>query len=505
MKKIILALAVGAIVILGARYFLQSQAQTEPEERTVYENNVVKSIEKQLAGLPLEEIRKKENRILEKSIEEIQASVEKGELTYTEITAFYLDRIQRFDKSEKGLNAVVEINPSAIEEAKKLDADKNATKNPMYGIPVLVKDNINTSQMATSAGTVALKDFKPATNAPVVDNLIQNKAILLGKANLSELANFVDTRMPSGYSSRLGQTLSPFQPLRLSPSGSSTGSAVAVAANFSAVALGTETTGSIISPSAVNSIVGFKPSKDWISTEGVVPLSSTMDTVGPMTKTVKDAVALFNASVQNPSNKITLDANPDGLKNKRIGVLPGENRQKLVEALKKAGATPVDIEWNEIDNEFILLHDFRPDFDAYAKKYGTPVKSLADLVEFNKKDLKRNAKYGQDLLEDAVDNKNEDGKRIRDLVQKTQAAIQKIWKDHQLDAIAFMNSDGVTNPCIAGYPLLTVPFGNNEFEEPIGATFTALHGQDEALANLAFAFEAQTNARQIPTGYLKNQ
>lgn len=500
-NKIIILVIVLVAVFFAGRHFLSSKMQTSKEEVIMYDNDVVKTIDSQLENLPIEEIRKKDKLIMEKSIDEIQESIKKGELTYTELTAFYMDRIKSFDKAKKGLNSVMEINPNAISEAKKLDLEKSDNKNPMYGIPVLVKDNINTKDMKTSAGTIALKDFQPSENAPVIENLIKNKAIILGKANLSELANFVDTRMPSGYSSKLGQTHNPFNPLMITPSGSSSGSGVAVAANFSAVALGTETTGSIIAPAGINSIVGFKPSKDLISTEGVIPLSSTMDTVGPMTKTVKDAVALFNASIQDESKKINLNQDLKDLSNMRIGVMKGNNNEKLTEALKKAGAVTVELEIQEIDNEFIMQHDFKPDFEKFAKKYNLPIKSLSELVEFNKKDLKRNAKYGQDLIEDAAENKGEDTEKIKKTVAETKEELNKLMKDNNLDIIAFTDSSGVVLPCIAGYPIMTVPLGESEAKEPMGATFFAKEGNDEKLANTAYAFENATKSRLIPEKY----
>lgn len=502
-KKIVIAVVVIAIIFVGARFFLKSQLQTAKEEVIMYDNDVVKTIDSQLENLPIEEIRKKDKLIMEKSIDEIQESIKKGELTYTELTAFYLDRIKTYDKAEKGLNSVMAVNPNAISEAKKLDAEKAENKNPMYGIPVLVKDNINTKDMKTSAGTIALKDFQPSENAPVIENLIKNKAIILGKANLSELANYVDTKMPSGYSSKLGQTHNPFNPVVITPSGSSSGSAVAVAANLSAVSLGTETTGSIISPAGINSIVGFKPSKDLISTEGVVPLSSTMDTVGPMTKNVKDAVALFNASIQDESKKINLTYDAKNLANMRIGVLKGDNTEKLIEALKKAGAVPVELQIDDIDNEFILQQDFKPDFEKYAKKYNAPVKSLAELVEFNKKDLKRNAKYGQDLIEDAAEHKGEDAEKVKKTVAETKEKLNKIMKDNNVEVIAFIDNAGVISPCIAGYPIITVPLGESAAKEPMGATFFAQGGADEKLANTAYAFEKATQSRLIPQKYLE--
>ena len=505
MKKRKILIHALILLLLGGGYFgLKQIMKPAKEELTLYENKVIETIDAQLKGLPIEKIREKSALIMEKSIEEIQASITKGELSYTELTAFYLDRIKNYDKAKKGINAVMEINPKAIEEAKKLDAEKVAHKDPIYGIPVLVKDNINTKDMATSAGTIALKDFKPSENAPLINKLLEHKAILLGKANLSELANYVDTQMPNGYSSKLGQTLNPFAPLMMSPLGSSSGSGAAVAANFSAVALGTETTGSIISPSHIHSLVGFKPTKDLISTEGVLPLSSTMDTVGPMAKNVKDAAILFNATISDASKMINITSTAKDLEGKRIGVYKGEESEQLVEALKKAGAVPVELEDDGTysDNEFIISHDFRIDFEAYAKKYNAPVKSLSELVKFNEQDENRMAKYGQALIERAAENKGTDKEKIDKTVQNVKDYIKKTMEENKLDAISFINANSTPIPCIAGYPEITVPLGKDKFDEPMGATFFSLGGEDEKLLNLAHAFEQATMKRLIPEKYI---
>lgn len=496
------AIALG-LVAVGGYFLVKTVSKPEAEEVIVYENKVVETIDPQLKDLSLDKIREKGSLIMEKSIEEIQSSISKGDLTYTELTAFYLDRIKTYDKAKKGINAVMEINPNAISEAKKLDEEKSTNKTPLYGIPVLVKDNINTKDMATSAGTLALKDFKPSENAPLINKLIENKAIILGKSNLSELANFFDVLMPSGYSSKLGQTHNPFNPLVLSPSGSSSGSGAAVAANLSAVALGTETTGSIIAPANAQSIVGFKPTKDVISGEGVIPLSSTMDTVGPMTKTVKDAVALFNGAVENPENTITITSTKEDLAKKRIGVYKTDGSEKFVETLKKLGAEVVELEMDKakLDNEFIMLHDFKIDFEAYAKKYNPPVKTLSELVKFNSEDLDRRAKYGQGLLEDAAKSESNDGEKIKKTVEEYKVYIKGIIDENKLDALAFMNNEGTPIACVPGYPEITVPFGENDNKEPIGVTFFAQAGEDEKIVNLAYAFEQGTNLRLIPEKY----
>ena len=258
-KKSAAMLAVLLVLIGISRGMTAQEMNMQPEEAIMYETDVLPVIQQQLAGLDLDSIRAKEALILEKDLADIQAAVQAGKMSYAELTAFYLDRIARYDRVEGGINAVVQVNPQAMAQARALDAARNQDKGPLYGIPVLLKDNINAKGMATSAGTHALQDYKPQDDAPVVARLMEEKAIILGKANLSELANFVDENMPNGYSSRLGQTRNPHAPGYVSPLGSSAGSAAAVAANLAPVSLGTETTGSIIAPAAIHSLVGMKP------------------------------------------------------------------------------------------------------------------------------------------------------------------------------------------------------------------------------------------------------
>lgn len=237
--KIILPASIILIALVGvaiAALALPRSLAPEQEERISYDKDQqVALIDSQLAGIDLEKVRAKKDLIMEKSIEDLHAAISRGDLTYEELTAFYLNRIKTYDAGEKGINAVAAINPKAIEEARALDAS-SATPAGMRGIPVLVKDNVNTNTMPTSGGTYALKDFTPKDDADAVTALTNGGAIILGKSNLSELANFMDTKMPSGYSSKAGQTHNPFDPLNLSPEGSSSGSGAAAAANFSAVA-----------------------------------------------------------------------------------------------------------------------------------------------------------------------------------------------------------------------------------------------------------------------------
>lgn len=323
-KVIIFILSIGLLAGVGY-YMLIGRWMPAKEEYISYDKEKQKQqIEQQLNGIDIEKIREKAPIIMEKSVEQLQTAISNGELSYEELTAFYLDRILTYDTGVKGLNAVAEINPNAMEEARAHDLDPKKGEG-IFGLPVLIKDNVNTKNMPTGAGTYALKDFVPESDAKLVEELTKNGAIVLGKSNLSELANFMDSRMPSGYNAKSGQTHNPFDPITLSPKGSSSGSAVAVAANFCVFAIGTETTGSIIAPAAIQSVVGLKPTKDAISTEGVFPLSSTMDTVGTIGKSVKDAVLLYNASLSEPSKSIQPDYNAENIKGKRIGLAADDN------------------------------------------------------------------------------------------------------------------------------------------------------------------------------------
>lgn len=505
--KIILPASIISIALVGvaiAAFALPRSLAPEQEERISYDKDQqVALIDSQLAGIDLEKVRAKKDLIMEKPIEDLHAAISKGDLTYEELTAFYLDRIKTYDAGEKGINAVAAINPKAIEEARTLDAS-SATPAGMRGIPVLVKDNVNTNTMPTSGGTYALKDFTPKDDADVVTALTNSGAIILGKSNLSELANFMDTKMPSGYSSKAGQTHNPFDPLNLSPEGSSSGSGAAVAANFSAAAIGTETTGSIIAPAAIHSIVGFKPTKDAISTAGVMPLSSTMDTVGTMAKSVKDAAVLYNASVSDASKAVSEQLDAGFLRGKRIGIVGDDPQQALARKIEACGAQAVPVELSEdgIDNEYIINQDFKNDLDRYLQTYQAPVKSLSDLIAFNQKDPSRRAKYGQDLLEDANEVTEFDKAKVEAMVKTAQSRIDDLLRDEKLDALVFYDNEGVLVPATAGYPELTVPAGVSDEGAPRGATFVAGRKEDEKLLNIAYSFEKKTAARAIPENYL---
>lgn len=505
LKKLLIILLVMLMIIGIGVFWICHNFLPEKEERIAYDKEKrIQQIDKQLLGIDLTSLRAKSALIMEKSIDDLQMAIRTGKLSYEELTAFYLDRIRTIDLGPNGLNATVEINPNVMAEARACDHHPEKGRD-LTGIPVLIKDNINTKNMPTSGGTFALKDFRPKDNATVVNELIKSGAIILGKSNLSELANFMDYKMPSGYSSKAGQTHNPFNPMKLSPLGSSSGSGVAVAANFSTVAIGTETTGSIIAPSTIHSIVGFKPQREAISTEGVIPLSPTLDTVGTMAKNVADAILLYNASITDKSKTITLNKSKDFMKGKIIGIV-GDKENKLKTLLVKNGAIPVNISISEkdIDNDFMINQEFKGQLSNYLQKYDAPVKSLSDLIAFNQKDLGRRAKYGQALLEEANEERKQEKQKVKKMVAIAQRRLKNQFINKELDAIVFYDNSGVLLPAVAGYPEMTVPIGKSKKGEPIGASFVTLNNQEQFLADLSYSFEQKTQARLIPQKYLDN-
>lgn len=281
------------------------------------------------------------------------------------------------------------MNPHALAEARRCDEQKYLANNhPLFGIPVTYKENILTKDLATSAGTIAFSKYIGDEDAGIVQKLSSAGAILLGKTNLSELANFMDPTMPSGYSSKHGQTLNPYGPLRISPLGSSSGAGSSIAANISAIAIGSETTGSITAPVAFQSLVGYKPSKGALPETGVFPLSSSLDVVGPITKTVKDAILVYNASSHLAKIDV-LALNQASLARRRIGLVKSDHpmQDELRQVLAALEAVVVDVEFDErgIDNLQIINHDLFTDFKNFTTRYHYPIQNLADLVSFNQK------------------------------------------------------------------------------------------------------------------------
>lgn len=465
-------------------------------------DSIINTIDSQLKGLNIDEILSKEKLILEKNIEELQEMVKNGDLTYEEITALYLIRIKTYDQSTNGLNSTISINENAILEARKCDKEKLNT-SPLYGIPVMLKDNINTNTMPTTAGSVALKDFIPKNNAPIVNSLINDGAIILGKNNLSEFANFMSFKNPSGYTNLKGQTINPYGPLTISTLGSSSGSAVSVTSNFSVLSIGTETTGSIVAPAAIQNVVGFRPSKSAINTDGIIPLSSSLDTAGPIAKNVKDTAIAYNSITLNQKlNLNQLDKNY--LKGKTIALFNSDKNNteaqlKLETALKNAGASIVylDIDDSSLNNMTVIIAEFNNDLNKYLSENNAPYKTLSSIVEFNNTNLDKNAKFGQDLLEKAIKGNDTTKKDTLAQINKAQNILNTFISD-DISAIAFISNTHAALPCFAGAPEITVPLYIDDENVPHGATFVTLPKTDIEALKIAYAFESNTNARKSP-------
>ncbi|MFX1384706.1 MAG: amidase [Promethearchaeota archaeon] len=487
----------------------------------------------------------------EYSITEIQYQMDKRNLSTRELTDFYLTRIHQIDKKGPKLNAIIELNPDTLKIAENLDKERKKKKiiGPLYGIPVIIKDNINTAdKMQTTAGSLAFEGHIAIEDAFIVKKLRDAGANILGKANLSEWANFRSTRSTSGWSSRGGQTLNPYC-LDRNPCGSSSGSAVAVAANLCSVAIGTETDGSIICPSQTNSIVGIKPTIGLVSRSGIIPISHNQDTAGPMARTVRDAAILLGIIAgPDPDDPSTINHNyeipsdytkyldPNGLKEARIGIarnyfgnsdLIDKIIEKSIEVMKKEGAIiydPVEIETLKdlSDPEFqVLLYDFKQDLNEYITKYG-PIKSirtLNDIIKFNiEHDEKVMPYFEQELLNMANEKGTTRSEEYKEALEKChrlarEEGIDAVLREYSLDAIVapsggaawlidYINGDHSTGgsasiAAIAGYPNITVPAGYI-YDLPVGISFFSGSFQEPTLLRIAYAFEQATNVRKPP-------
>ncbi len=480
------------------------------------------------------------------TVAQLQKAMQAGKMTAREITQKYLDRIAAVDKM---INSVIELNPDALQIADALDKERKAGKvrSQMHGIPVLLKDNIDTAdKMKTTAGSLALLDAPtPKRDAFFVQKLREAGAVILGKTNLSEWANFRSNDSSSGWSGRGGQTRNPYI-LDRNPCGSSSGSGAAVAANLAAVAVGTETDGSILCPSSINGIVGFKPTLGLVSRSGVIPIAHSQDTAGPMCRTVADAAVLLNAMVgTDASDSITTTAKPekdytqflqkDGLKGARIGVARqyfGRNErvdkvlETALQVLKDGGATLVDVNFPTMgkfgDAEFqVLLYEFKEDLNKYLAARGGKYRTLADLIKFNEENKDKEMPYfGQDIFIQAEAKPNLEDRAYRLALLQSKVltqdqGIDAVIKKDNLDAIfAPSNSptwmiDLVSGDCggsyigssslaaVAGYPNITVPAGFIS-ELPVGVSFFGGAFTEPKLIKIAYAFEQATKARKPP-------
>lgn len=474
--------------------------------------------------------------IEEATIKQIATAMNEGRLSSKTLVLLYLKRIAELDKGGPKLNSVIEINPDAIQIAEALDRERELTgaRSILHGIPVMIKDNINTKdKMHTSAGSLALAENYAPYDAFLVEKLREAGAIILAKTNLTEFANFMAENMANGYSSRGGQTLNPYGMGKLDTGGSSAGSGVAVAANLCTVSIGTETSGSIISPASNNSVAGIKPTLGMISRTGIIPLAHSQDTAGPIARTVEDAAILLGFMIGiDPSDPVTfiskgktvtdytqyLDKN--GLKGTRIGIplyiykeMEEEEKEMLklcIDEIKKLGSEIVEdkdiASYDKIHNYDVLTYEFKSDLNAYLSSLGenTRIKTLKDIIDFNSKHPEETLKYGQGIL---IQSEKTSGTltepeyimaKLQDLRLSQTEGIDKYMKENKLDAMLFPNTAGVSIAAKAGYPSIEVPAGYCQDGTPFGITFSAEAFSEAKLIKLAYSYEQATKKRKAP-------
>lgn len=472
--------------------------------------------------------------ILEQNIPTLQKHVQEGKLSYETLTKFYLYRIRLFDRAnDLSLNAVIALNPNVIEEAKQKDEELkniNISKEfnfTLYGMPILLKDNINAFGMPTTAGAVVFQNNN-TSNAFIVERLITKGALILGKANLSEWAYFFCGDCPSGYSAIGGQTLNPYGRKVLDTGGSSSGSGVAVASNFCVAAIGSETSGSILSPASQNSVVGLKPTIGLLSRSGIVPISSTLDTPGPITKNIIDNAIVLDGMLgydEKDSKSVNAklgtsyyynsDFSINNLEGKRFGafkrLLSDSLYVNAIEDLKSKGAIVVEIEEGNVDlPDFLRLLnlDMKNDFPEYISTSADPslaIKTITDVIKFNKKDSINTMPYGQSLFEGVVADVST--QMEFEAIKNTLKINGKLFFDvpmeaHNLDGFLSINNYHAGFAAVAEYPAITVPMGyDKDNGAPKGLTFISQPFSEKALLNWAFNYEEASKMRKVPIHY----
>lgn len=485
--------------------------------------------------------------VAEMSLSEANAGLAAGTLSAEALTQAYLQRIEQLDRGGPALNSVIELNPDALAEARALDAERKAgrVRGPLHGIPVLLKDNIDAVGMANSAGSLAMAGNRPARDAFLVTRLRDAGAVILGKTNLSEWANFRSTRSSSGWSSRGGQTRNAYV-LDRNPCGSSAGTGTAIAASLALIGVGTETDGSIICPSAVNGLVGLKPTVGLVSRSGIIPISISQDTAGPMGRSVADVAALLNVlAAPDPADPaaagaqgrtpvdFTAGLTPDALRGKRFGVLrqsmgfhPDVDAavERAVASLRAGGAEVVDVEvatWRQWggDELDVLLYEFKDGLNAYLASAGGEHGSLESLIAWNSAHAAQTMPhFGQEIFEQAQAKgplTDPTYVQARDRARRLagEQGLLATLDEHRLDAVIapstspawptdHVNGDhfsgaGYGIAAVAGTPSITVPAGEVR-GLPVGVVFMGRAYSEAELLGYAYAFEQATRARKPP-------
>ncbi len=459
----------------------------------------------ELENITEERLLELDNLICEKNICEINDLIKEKKLSYNELTLYYIKTIEN---KESKMNSIIELNPKALELAKKCSYDKN--NHEIYGMPILIKGNIAAHNLHTSAGSEALKDFICKEDADVIKQLKMKGAIILGTCNLSEFANFMSSNSSNGYSALGGQTKNAYG--NYDVGGSSSGSACSTSSNFCIASLGTETAGSIIYPSSQNGVVGLKPTLGLLSINNIIPISKTHDTAGPITKCVKDAGTLLS-SMLKVSEEINYEKNM--LKGKKIALVVNDEVEgfyrkedktilsRITEELKVIGAivdnTKLDEEVFKIDIYGILKHEFNSGIKEFLEtsKHDFRHKTLFDIHEFNKSDLNNFVPYNQEIITDSINYKSDEiEEEINSNKIISRAALDKAFEEY--DLLFTLSNYLTTAYASAGYPAITVPAGYRENGEPVGVTLITKEYEDFKLIEYAYSYEQNTLHRKKP-------
>lgn len=495
------------------------------QSKILDKNELWKIVAGQMKGFTEKDYETLKPLILEQDIPRLQSHIKSGKLSYEKLTQWYLFRMVKFENDRTtALNNIIAINPEAVAEARKKDRKKTTADHPIYGMPILLKDNINTEGMATTAGARVFLNNK-TNNAFIVERLKEKGAIILGKANLSEWANYLCLECPNGYSAVGGQTLNPYGRTIFDTGGSSAGSGSSMAANYAVAAVGTETSGSILSPSSSNSVVGLKPTTGLLSRGGIVPISSTFDTPGPMTRNVTDNAIMLSAMAgedkadiatkDNPKNKNYQENFKSGnIKGLRFGVYKSYLRDSLykinVEKISALGGIVVEIEPEQMNMDgfgTILNADMKTDLPAYIKEYGSPgltYPTVAEIMDFNNQDTLVSIPYGHGRFEGIVKTTISfaDLTALKLKIRNSGISyFEKPMEQYNLNMIVSMANRNAGQAASANYPALTVPMGYRKNGEPVGITFIARPFEEDKLLQVGFAFEQATGWRKIPVGY----
>lgn len=478
-------------------------------------NDLLKTIQPQLAGFSEATYHELTPLIYENSIAEIQQHISEKKLNYQLLTQWYLYRIAITETdSILGLNAIISIHPHAVAEAKKRDSNPSEKAHPIYGMPILLKDNINTKSIKTTAGAAILQNHQPLEDAEIVQNLQSNGAIILGKVNLSEWANFLCDDCPNGYSAVGGQTLNPYGARTFDTGGSSSGSAASTAANYAVAAIGTETSGSILSPASQHALVGLKPTVNPLLQQGIIPISSTLDTPGPITKNAQDNALVWDA-MQNKNSAWVASAQTSKTATPiRLGVLEDFMQdslyQKTVMTLEEKGfhIELIAPQQMNFDGFLTLLNgDMKRDLAAYFEAYPLQIQNtttIEDVMRWNASDSLLHIPYGQarfegiraqELSDTALDSIRQQ------LLLAGKNYFQPLFENHQLDAFLSINNYHAGQAAVAKFPALTLAMGYTQAGEPKGLTLIAQPNQEQKLLEMALQIENTLNARIPPQAY----